>query len=281
MKAHFYYVLLLAVAGILAPICVNATMYTCTDSTGAVEFTDNPTLKKNCRALTNSWPKGTRPSDVKPNPPAKTQPNIKRHFTGTAFAIGENLLLTNNHVIQRCSNIKIDAPQANAVVIAHDEDKDLALLKTTARFSTYASFRRNGPVTGEDLMLAGYPLVGILGQGISVTKGIVSSAILHPEYSWRFSHTAPTQPGNSGGPIFDSEGNVVGMVVATLNDLAVARETGSIPQNVNFGINSKDILMFIKAAGKDVVLCETGQMLSGSQLAMRAAKFTVLVHCFE
>jgi S1-C subfamily serine protease len=203
------------------------------------------------------------------------------HFTGTAFAVSESQLLTNQHVVANCFRIRVEKPQAIAKVIAVDKERDLALLETTARFHDFATFRSNGPTTGEDLMIAGYPLPGILGQAMSVTKGIVSSVLVSPQARWNFSHTAPTQLGNSGGPIFDAAGNIVGVVVGKLDEIKVAKTTGSLPQNINLGINSKDAIGFLRKAGAEIKVGESKDRMDGVKVASTAAKYTVLVHCFE
>jgi len=75
-----------------------------------------------------------------------------------------------------------------------------------------------------------------LSSAPTVTSGIVSSLAGLRDDRTRFQISAPVQPGNSGGPVLDRAGNVVGMVVSKLNVLRIARMTGDIPQNVNFAI---------------------------------------------
>jgi S1-C subfamily serine protease len=59
------------------------------------------------------------------------------------------------------------------------------------------------------------------------------------------------QPGNSGGPVLDLSGNVVGVVSAKLNELAIAQATGSLPQNINFAIKSNTLQIFLDTHGVD------------------------------
>ena len=83
------------------------------------------------------------------------------------------------------------------------------------------------PYLTQDVTAAGYPMISTLGSSIKVTKGIVS-ALSAPEDFSRIQLDAAVQPGNSGGPIFDDNGNVIGVVVSGFSDM----------QNVNFGIKA-------------------------------------------
>src|SRR4029077_18418126 len=89
---------------------------------------------------------------------------------------------------------------------------------------------------GEEIIVIGFPLKGLLSSAPTITTGIVSSLAGLRDDRTRFQISAPVQPGNSGGPVLDKSGNVVGMVVSKLNVLRIARMTGDIPQNVNFAI---------------------------------------------
>ena len=82
-----------------------------------------------------------------------------------------------------------------------------------------------------------------------VAKGSISSLSgMQGDYS-RFTITAPIQPGNSGGPIVNPQGQVVGVVVATLDNLVLAERAGIQSQNVNFGIRSSLLASMLDANG--------------------------------
>ena len=91
---------------------------------------------------------------------------------------------------------------------------------------------------GEDLLVAGYPYGEIFSSTIKVTKGIVSAMRGLGDDSRQVQMDAAVQPGSSGGPIYDSNGTIVGLVVAQLNKLKFAKMTGSTSENVNFGIKA-------------------------------------------
>ena len=98
----------------------------------------------------------------------------------------------------------------------------------------------------------------------------------------RFLQTStPIQPGNSGGPLLDSSGRVVGVVVSQLNAMAMMQKDRSIPQNVNFAIQSSIVINFLSVKGVTPNLDEsTGAQRPPSEVvADMAKKFTVQIYC--
>ncbi len=91
---------------------------------------------------------------------------------------------------------------------------------------------------GDDVIALGYPLVSIQGQEQKATFGRVN-ALSGATGDDRFLQIdAPIQPGNSGGPLLDAHGNVIGIVTATLNQLETFRAAGVVPQNVNYALRT-------------------------------------------
>jgi hypothetical protein len=157
--------------------------------------------------------------------------------SGTGFAVGDGRsVLTNFHVVEGCKSVSI-ADIGTGRVRTVDERNDIAIIEIARPISTALPLRTGGELRpGEEIIVIGYPLRGLLSSAPTVTTGIVSSLAGLRDDRTRFQISAPVQPGNSGGPVLDRAGNVVGMVVSKLNVLRVARMTGDIPQNVNFAI---------------------------------------------
>ena len=136
--------------------------------------------------------------------------------------------------------------------------------------------------TGEDIAVYGFPLSGALSSNGNFTTGLIAATTGMQDNSSLLQISAPVQPGNSGGPVFDHSGNVVGVVVAKLNALAVAAAVKDIPQNVNFAIKSTVALSFLDAHNvphEPPVAAASGPPLSNPDLADRARAFTLFITC--
>ncbi len=111
------------------------------------------------------------------------------------------------------------------------------------------SFAPRSPTIGEEIIALGFPLQNILANGLNMTRGDVS-ALAGIGGDTRFLQiSAPVQPGNSGGPLLDRSGRLVGIVTGKLNATRVARSTGDIPQSVNFAIRSELAELFLRRHG--------------------------------
>jgi S1-C subfamily serine protease len=93
--------------------------------------------------------------------------------------------------------------------------------------------------------------------------------------------TAPVQPGNSGGPLLDMAGNVVGIVTAKLDAIKTAQLTGDLPQNVNFAINAAVVRAFLDANGIDYESANSNKKLEAGEIGEFAKKATLLIFCSE
>lgn len=129
--------------------------------------------------------------------------------------------------------------------------------------------------------MAGYPLWGLLAPTLNVTRGNVSALTgLGNEAKW-LQISAPVQHGNSGGPVLDKAGNIIGVVTAKLNAVRTAQETGDVPQNVNFALKGAVVRSFLEIHGIDYSRQPSDEALAPEALATLAHGFTVAVSCEE
>jgi S1-C subfamily serine protease len=97
----------------------------------------------------------------------------------------------------------------------------------------------------------------------------------------QFQIGAAIQPGNSGGPIYDENGSIVGVVVSQLNKMKFAKMSGSIPENVNFGIKASTVRQFLSSSGLPTKWSNRSEAMSTKDLAKIAKRQTVMVVCHQ
>ncbi len=127
----------------------------------------------------------------------------------------------------------------------------------------------------------GYPLYGALASQGNLTVGVISALAGLGDDSRVMQISAPVQPGNSGGPLLDMSGNVVGVVTAKIDAIRVAELIGDIPQNVNFAIKASVVLAFLDSHDVNYRTETSDRILSAADVADRAKRFTVLVECWK
>ena len=202
--------------------------------------------------------------------------------TGTGFAVAPGLLITTHHVIDGCTAIEVVSADGRrrAAVVDADPLIDLALLRVPGLRGAAAKIRTPSDVRlGEPVMVFGFPLSGSLTSGGNFTSGLVSGLRGWKDSVGEIQITAPVQPGNSGGPVMDASGSVVGVVVSKLNAKLTAIATGDIPQNVNFAV-SLDILTEFLAKNKTPVRdAPATKPLDTALVAELAQSFTYRVEC--
>ncbi len=209
--------------------------------------------------------------------------SIEIASTGSGFYVSnQGHVLTNEHVVNGCAEVRIP-PSLLVEIVAQDEANDLALLKSTpTKANAAAKFRGGrGIRPGDDIVVLGYPLRGILASEANVTTGTVS-ALAGPGDDRRFIQiTAPVQPGNSGGPVLDGSGHVVGVVVARLDALKLVRRTGRLPQNVNFAISEGAARAFLDAYDVPYETADSKSPIPTADIAAKAKSYTVLIECWK
>ena len=202
--------------------------------------------------------------------------------SGTAFAVSPGLLVTNQHVVDGCASVEVvaaDGRRTGAVVDA-DALIDLALIRVTGLKGATARLRSPRNVRlGEAVMVFGFPLSGSLTSGGNFTSGLVSGLRGLRDAAGEIQITAPVQPGNSGGPVLDASGLVVGVVQAKLDALRSAITTGDIPQNVNFAVSLDVLAEFLAKNKVSVRDAAPTKPLDTAAVAELAQSFTYRVEC--
>ncbi len=184
-------------------------------------------------------------ADAEGEPPLPTHQeslDARAPSTGTAFFVShQGHLVTNHHVIDGARRVQIalDEGLVPALVIGEDRRNDLAVLQVEAIRPVLPVRRHSELSKGEEVFTLGYPLVRFQGREQKATFGRVN-ALTGAEGDDRYTQIdVPIQPGNSGGPLINRRGEVVGVVTAILSPNAALQERGVLPQNVNYAIKSE------------------------------------------
>jgi S1-C subfamily serine protease len=138
-----------------------------------------------------------------------------------------------------------------------------------------------GPRAGEAVVAIGFPLKGLLGSDPIVTSGTISALAGLGNDRRTIQITAPVQPGNSGGPLLGENGSVVGVVVAKLDAIEVAKAIGDIPQNVNFAVSLGTLQPFLNANGVRYELDDSTVTKATVDIAAEASGYTVSLECLR
>ncbi len=173
---------------------------------------------------------------------------------GTGFVISpQGHVLTCAHVMgdATAATLTLNGQRVLADLIKADKKSDLALLQLReppAQGQAVLSFRSVAKAysMGEDVFTIGYPLSRLLGNTARMSKGLLSATAGLRDDPKQVQVSAEIQPGNSGGPLLDKEGNVLGVIQQTINPARVAQATGgALPQNINFGIKNEPVVDFL------------------------------------
>jgi V8-like Glu-specific endopeptidase len=240
---------------------------------------------------------------------ADTTPPIKQAIpksgTGSGFFVSKlGHVITNAHVVKGCNKVTVGDnanQQVAAEIVNTDGSNDLALLKLSSLemasvesksliqklsivvvpLASKGLLRSEDVRLGEKVLVAGYPFGDFFSNSIKVTTGVVSSTRGAGDDSGQFQLDAAVQPGNSGGPIYDSGGNIVGVVISQLDKLKVAKAIGSLPENVNFGIKASTVRQFLISSGLPSKKSERTEEKSTEQLAEIAKNQALMVMCVQ
>jgi S1-C subfamily serine protease len=247
-------------------------------ATGIADVTcesEGTNLAKNC------WSSYTcHAGIVKVGSPGSSANERAGSSSGTGIVVsGEGHILTNSHVVHgaKVISVTLGGEVLPATLLREDAQNDLAILKVNRRTVPLA-FRDDGRVrSGDPVTIIGFPLSAILSKEPHVTTGSVT-ALSGIKDDVRFLQvSAPVQPGNSGGPVLDESGRIIGVTVAQLDALKLALATGTVPQNVNFAIKGSIAKAFMDAVGVDFIVSAKAEPKSVSDAAEKARPAVVFI----
>lgn len=188
-------------------------------------------------------------------------------WSGTGFALKNGYVATNYHVVENAKNIKVQGvsgsfnTQYDATVISTDKNNDLAIIKINDRgFDGFGNIpyriKNTTSDVGEDVFVLGYPLTTTMGDEIKLTTGVISSKTGFQGDVSLYQISAPIQPGNSGGPLFDGNGNLIGIVNA--------KHSGA--ENVSYAIKVSYLKNLVESVSAESIL-PTNNTVSGMSLS--------------
>lgn len=203
-------------------------------------------------------------------------------WTGTGFAIADGYIATNYHVTCGAKSINIrgvngdDDKTYKGFVVAFDKQNDLAIIRIVDKsFEGFDEIPfcigKAIPEMGDNIYVLGYPLTTTMGNDVKLTDGVISSETGFKGSDAMYQISAPVQPGNSGGPLFDEEGNVIGVVCA--------KHAGA--ENVNYAVKISYLFNLISQSNLDIKVSKKNTLPSGkmSKKIKKAKKFVYLIEC--
>ena len=196
---------------------------------------------------------------------------------GTGFFVSNDIVVTNQHVINNCAYLS-DSQNNILEIVTVDRLNDLAVLRSPIKSKDYI-YLDDDPELGELVYVAGFPYNF---DTLNFTSGAVSALVGFEKNITQFQFTAPIQPGNSGGPILNTWGSLIGVTFARIDDLAILEATNTLPQNINYGIKL-DVIRDILTEYD--ISFDQGRAYwfkpSQEDVAQLAKDSTILINCFK
>ena len=206
--------------------------------------------------------------------------------TGSGFFIdAHGYIATNYHVIENSNGFDVfmkykgTVVRLDAATVIVDKVNDLAIIKITDN-NYNSSIIPAIPYTiahktqdvGTRVFTMGYPEVAQLGEEIKVTDGLINSRSGYLGDITLYQISAPIQPGNSGGPLFDMEGNIIGVTNAGVEGM----------QNVGYAIKSQYLCTLVEASPEEITLPVYGSItdLSFTDKIKCATDFVVIIKVY-
>jgi S1-C subfamily serine protease len=222
---------------------------------------------------------------LNPDRPAEIQ-NLRQVGMGTGFLVGSQALLTNNHVVKDCVRITAQiggsgGELAVARLDATDADADLALLHLDKPAAAHALFEADfARIDPSALFVVGFPSLGLP----VVEPVLVGAQALREDLSTqkqRLQFSADVRHGNSGSPLFDNYGAVVGIVTQAIDSPKVYSRTGILVTDVGIAVASHTMVDFLRKHAVDPPLGERPAPLSADQRLPESRKIVARLVCWR
>ena len=207
--------------------------------------------------------------------PTEDDDKVVAAASGTGFLVSrKGHIITNHHVIEGCKTVKVSfkGDEIEAKILAVDKMNDLAIIKSNIKAQQVYSVSNEDASLLEDIIIAGYPLGKKVSEAIKTSKGSVTALAGYGDNYSEFQTDAALNQGNSGGPIMNQKGNVVGVAVA-----AYGKKEGV--ESFNFGIKVSTLKTF--ASSNDLTfLPPNNRDLSNKDLGQLITNATVYIECW-
>jgi hypothetical protein len=198
--------------------------------------------------------------------------------TGTGFFLDSTHIVTCAHCVADSSRVIIvrsDNSKSEGTVMFADDEVDVAVITTDQPSANTLGIGDSESVKLlDDLFVFGFPLASKLGSELSASQGKLNSRRSMAGKQW-LQLDATINPGNSGGPVLNSSGQVVGIAVARLDPLKMAKDIGTIPERINFAIPSSIIRLRLARSNLNPPLLQPTAPIA--DMATHATKATVLI----
>ncbi len=231
-----------------ATSCATGFGYGQTTDGNGFQFTFGLTAEEAISRLAEMTPEVAHKPDLPAYRPKETREE-KGFSTGTGFFVtSDGYLVTNFHVIEDSKKIAvtIDGKLKEAVLVKADPANDVALLKIDTTAESLPIPEVAQVARADEVFTLGYPDISIQGQAQKATFGRINALSGIKDDIRFFQVDVPIQPGNSGGPLIDEKGEVIGIVTLTLNAIVSLIDRGSLPQNVNYAVKTDYVVPLLR-----------------------------------
>ncbi len=196
------------------------------------------------------------------NSPYTQQEQQASAWSGSGIALGPKVFATNNHVVDGATHLYVYFPDTKskytAQTICVDSENDLALVRITdSGFKGFPEirygFKKAAEDVGTSVFVLGYPRVDTMGEEVKLTTGVLSSRSGYQGNQAQYQMSAAVQPGNSGGPLFNDSGELIGIVSAKHTDGA---------ENVSYAVKLSYLSDLVSRSGESINLSRKSQISS-------------------